>query len=74
MQMPRANLLVVARDLRCSHAALETTGLGSHIVGVLVIDIAQALVDSGRRHVALMDVNVVGLRGRWRGLAVGGEP
>ena len=74
MHMPRANLLVIARDLRCSHAALETTGLGGHIVGVLVIDIAQALVDTGRRHVTLMNVNVVGLRGRWWGLAVSGKP
>ena len=74
MQMPGTNLLIVARDLRRSHAALETTGLGGHIVRVLVIDIAQDLVNAGRRHVALMNVNVVGLRGRWWGLAVRREP
>ena len=74
MQMPGANLLIIARDLRCSHAALKTTGLGGHIVRVLVVDIAQALVNARRRHVALMNVNVVWLRRRRRGLAVGGEP
>ena len=74
MQMPGANLLIIARDLRRPHAALKTTGLGGHIVRVLVVDIAQTLVYARRRHVALMNVNVVGLRGRRRGLAVGGEP
>jgi len=74
MQMPGANLLIITRDLRCSHAALETTGLSGHIVRVLVVDIAQTLVYTRRRHVALMNVNVVGLRGRWRGLAVWGKP
>lgn len=74
MQMPRANLLIVARDLRRSHAALKTTGLGGHIVRVLVIDIAQALVNAGRRHVTLMNVNVVGLSRRWWGLPISGKP
>jgi hypothetical protein len=40
----------------------------------LVIDIAQALVDTGRRHVTLMNVNVVGLCGRWWGLTISGKP
>ena len=74
MQMPGANLLIIARDLRRPHAALKTTGLSGHIVRVLVVDIAQTLVYARRRHVALMNVNVVGLRRRRRGLAVGGEP
>ena len=74
MQMPGANLLIIARDLRCSHTALKTTGLSGHIVRVLVVDIAQTLVYARRRHVALMNVNVVGLRGRWWGLAISREP
>ena len=74
MQMPGANLLIIPRDLRSSHAALETTGLGGHIVRVLVVNIAQALVNARRRHVALMNVNVVRLSGRWWGLAISREP
>ena len=74
MQMPSANLLIIPRHLRGSHTALETTGLGGHIVRVLVIDIAQTLINTGRRHIALMNVNVVGLSRRRWGLAVSGKP